>query len=332
MQKITASDVAEKAGVSKWTVSRAFTEGAYISPSARERVLKAAQDLGYRPNLLARSLTKKRSQIVGLVVDELDNPNLMTVLNEVTHQLQCQGYMSMILNISGEHSHGSALSLADQFQVDGLIFLGTVLSEELVRLALEIRHIPLIVMCRYCENPGIQVVATDDIAAGAEIADVFIGEGYQRIGYMGGPSNSSTHLLRFNGFRDRLNPHGLAVSDVLKAEHFCRENGLAVLRQYLDRTPAQQRMEALFCENDVLAIGAMDALYERGEQGSIAIIGFDGTDQAASPRYQLSTYRQPLSQLVSESIRRLSDDGKSDPDCFLATGQLILRSSHIRTR
>ena len=89
--KVTASDVALLAGVSKWTVSRAFTSGASISPASLKRVKKAAQELGYRPNLLARSLTQKRSNIVGLVVDEFTNPNILLVLNEVTSQLQRKG-------------------------------------------------------------------------------------------------------------------------------------------------------------------------------------------------------------------------------------------------
>ena len=126
-RKVTASDVAEKAGVSKWTVSRAFTSGAYISPDSRKRVMKVAEQLGYRPNLLARSLTKKRSNMVGLVVDEFTNLNILPVLNEVTRQLQRKGYSTMLLNINADHGYKPALLLADQFQVDGVIFLGATL-------------------------------------------------------------------------------------------------------------------------------------------------------------------------------------------------------------
>lgn len=328
-RKVTASDVAERAGVSKWTVSRAFTQGASISPNALARVLKAADELGYKPNLLARSLSKRRTNMVGLVVDELDNPNIFLVLDEMTRQLQRRGYMSMLLNITAEHSYGSALSLADQFQVDGLIFLGTVLTDELVRLAQEIRHIPLIVMYRNSDNPDIQVVSTDGHRAGREIANLFVEQGFRRIGYMLGPSSESTQLKRLDGFRDGLGEHGLSVCTILPAGHYRRDCGFVALNHYLDSTPEQDRIEALFCENDILAIGALDALRKRRETVQLAMVGFDDIELAASPSYELTTYRQPLKPLVDEAIRRLMA-GEASVRQMLIPGQLVLRSSHLR--
>ncbi|MBB3190285.1 LacI family DNA-binding transcriptional regulator [Halomonas cerina] len=329
-QRVTASDVAERAGVSKWTVSRAFTEGASVSPQARERVLAAAAELGYRPNLLARGLTKHRTQIVGLVVDEMDNPNLLSLINTTTSQLQRQGYLAMLLNISSEHDHGAAISLADQFQVDGLIFLGTVLTDELVHLAQQIRHIPLVVLYRNSDNPNIQVVSTDGYRAGREIAGLLLEQEYRRIGYMTGPVSGSTRLSRLDGFRDGLAEQGLAVDEVLEAGHYRRECGFRALEHYLATTAPAERLEALFCENDILAIGALDALKARGESGSMGIVGFDDIKQAASPAYALTTYRQPLESLVNEAIRRIRFD-EAQPRRHLLPGELIQRDSHRRT-
>ncbi|WP_243662589.1 LacI family DNA-binding transcriptional regulator [Plasticicumulans lactativorans] len=328
-RKVTASDVAKRAGVSKWTVSRAFTEGASISPEAQERVLQVAAELGYRPNLLARSLTKKRTGIVGLVVDELENPNLFPILNEVTNQLQRKGYMSMLLNITSEHSDGSTLSLADQFQVDGLIFLGTLLNDELVQLAQDIRHIPLIVLYRNCDYPNIQVVATDGYRAGRDIAGLFIEQRFRRIGYMLGPFSQSTQLKRLEGFRDGLKEQGLEVEVILEARHYQRDCGFQALARYLDLTAPDARIEALFCENDILAIGALDALRARSDAIRMGVVGFDDIELAASPCYDLTTYRQPLELLVPEAIRRLTAEGEPAPK-FLAPGQLVRRSSHLR--
>jgi len=298
-RKVIASDVAERAGVSKWTVSRAFTEGASISARARERVLEAAQALGYKPNLRARSLTKRRTQMVGLVIDELANPNLFLVFDEVTRQLQRRGYMSMLLNISAEHSIGTALSLADPFQADALIFLGTVLTDELIEMAQDIRHIPFIVPYRNSDVPNIQVVSTDGYRAGQEIAGLFLEQGYGRVGYMRGPASESTQLKRLDGFRDTMSSRGCQVEAVLEAWHYRRDCGFETMRRYLVTVPEQDRFEAIFCENDILAIGALDALKMRGDEDSIAMIGFDDIDQAGSPLYDLTTYRQPLETLVS---------------------------------
>ncbi|ANG63805.1 LacI family transcriptional regulator [Marinobacterium aestuarii] len=327
-RKVTATDVAERAGVSKWTVSRAFTDGASISPRALERVLGAAEALGYKPNLLARSLSKKRTNMVGLVVDEMENPNLLQVLNEVSGQLQRRGYMPMLLNITSEYSYKSALTLADQFQIDGLIFLGTVLTDELVRLAQDIRHIPLIVLYRNSDNPGIQVVSTDGYRAGHEIAMLLADQGYQRIGYMAGPVSESTQLQRVDGFEAGLRERGLVLSTVLDAGHYARENGYKSLNRYLDSVAPDTRLEALFCENDILAIGALDALRSRAEAIPLAVVGFDDIELAASPSYGLTTYHQPLQQLVDEAIRRLGA-GDSAVRQLLLPGQLVLRSSHL---
>lgn len=175
---------------------------------AREDVLKAAAELGYRPNLLARSLTTRRTNIVGLVVDEMENPNILQVLDGVTKRLQRRGYMSMLLNIATDDSHHSALSLADQFQVDGLIFLGTLLNDELLQAAQEIRNIPLIVLYRNSDNPNIHVVTTDGYQAGIEIACLFAEQGYRRIGYMSGPHSESTQLKRAGGISRRTGGQG----------------------------------------------------------------------------------------------------------------------------
>ena len=327
-RKVTASDVAEKAGVSKWTVSRAFTSGAYISPDSRKRVMKVAEQLGYRPNLLARSLTKKRSNMVGLVVDEFTNLNILPVLNEVTRQLQRKGYSTMLLNINADHGYKPALLLADQFQVDGVIFLGATLPDEFVHLIKEIRHIPLIVLYRDSKIPGVQVLSTDDYLAGEQIATLLLEQGYKRLGYMAGPPSGSTQLKRVDGFSAALAEHGLELELRLDAGSYQRQRGYEVLMDYLGRSQAEDRVDAIFCENDNLAIGALDALREFG-RADLAIVGFDDIELAASASYNLTTYRQPFERLATEAITRL-ERGDTEGSWFVAPGQLVLRRSHLK--
>jgi len=200
-RKATASDVAARAGVSKWTVSRAVTDGASISPQAMLRVQTAARELGDRPNHLARSLAKKSTRITGLVADELKNPHIFTLLDEVTRHLQSRGYMALLLNITSENDYESVLTLADQMQVDGLLFLGTLLNDRLITLAQDIHHIPLVVLYRYSESPYIQVLATNGYQAGKEIGELLLAQGHQRMGYLAGPVSESTQLRRLHGFR-----------------------------------------------------------------------------------------------------------------------------------
>jgi DNA-binding LacI/PurR family transcriptional regulator len=330
-KKVTASDVAKRAGVSKWTVSRAFTDGASIAPKVRDHIRGLAAEMGYSPNLLARSLSTRSTGLIALVADELGNPNQLYALNEATRQLQAKGLSTLLLNISPEYRPAMALRLADQFQVDGIMFLGTTLTHELIELAQRIRHIPLVVVMRNSGQADIPFVSTDGYAAGAEIADLFLAQGYKRIGYMAGPMSERTELRRMEGFRDRLAACGTPLTTVLETAHYRREQGMQALQRYLISTPREARLEALFCENDILAIGAQDALVAANAQRKIAIVGFDDIEIASSPSYELTTFRQPVDFLVGEAIRLIVDPQSARASATMAPGSLVLRASHRRS-
>lgn len=329
-RKATASDVAELAGVSKWTVSRAFTDGASISAKALARVQQAAQQLGYRPNLQARGLAKKSSQLIGVVVDEMQNPNLLLLLDEATRQLQRKGYTALLLNISAEGSEEAVLTLADQLQVDGLLFLGTLLSDRLIALARDIHRIPLVQLCRNDANPYIQVINTDGYQAGRQTAALLHQEGYQKFGYIKGPDTESTQLLRYEGYCDRLRELGVKPQNImlLKANHYDRASGFRALSDHLAQTSQAQWLDALFCENDILAIGALDALAAFAPAWQTGIVGYDDIELASSPRYQLTTHAQPLRAMLQDAVRRLTSGPAPEPVSH--QDLLRLRQSHRR--
>ncbi|HCB1497700.1 TPA: LacI family DNA-binding transcriptional regulator [Klebsiella michiganensis] len=324
-QKATASDVALLAGVSKWTVSRAFTPGASIQAKTREDVMKAANILGYRPNLLARSLTQKQTHIIGVAVDELRNPNMVLLLNEVTRQLQNRGYMALVINVADQESNRTAMALAYQLQVDGILFMATVLTPELIAIATEIHRVPLVQIGRNTENPEIQVVNIDGWLAGKQIAELLLGQGHRTFGYMKGPDTASHHLLRMEGYQAALEKGGYRLDTLLVAGQYLRTRGYAVMSDYLDATPEAERVDALFCENDILAIGALQALRERDL--TMSIVGFDNIDEAAAPEWQLTTYDQRRERLVEEALNRLIDATEGLPAAW-RTGELIVRQSH----
>ncbi|MAY72904.1 MAG: LacI family transcriptional regulator [Halomonas sp.] len=326
-RKVTSAQVAERAGVSKWTVSRAFTPGASISENARQRVMEAAEALGYRPNLLARSLTTRRTQLIGVVVDQFANPHTQAMLNAATLALQQRGQLSILLNISPPVRSGELLDIAERFQVDGLLFLGTVLSEDIVRFATERQHVPLVQLFRTTEVDGVQIVAIQEHAAGAEIARLLLGEGHRRLGYLAGPDSGRSRLPRLDGYRQTLEDHGLALAATLTATDYRHALGYQAMHDYLQRTPAQQRLDALFCENDILAIGALDALHQAGLDGQLAIVGFDDIELAASPRYRLTSYQPNLDAVVDSAITHLLDR-RIPGDPTLLPGRLVVRDSH----
>lgn len=139
------------------------------------------------------------------------------------------------------------------------------------------------VIGRSASVADIPFVTTDGYAAGIEIAELFVEQGYRRVGYMAGHASERTELRRFDGYRPGLQVHGLDVSAVIETTRYRREQGLQALMRYLAATPREQRIEALFCENDILAIGALEALRATGAPQRVALVGFDDIEMAAAP-------------------------------------------------
>jgi LacI family transcriptional regulator len=211
------------------------------------------------------------------------------------------------------------------------MFMGTTLREQLIELAQKIRHIPLVVLMRNSDQIDIPCVTTDGHAAGAEIADILLDQGHVRIGYLAGPVSERTELRRLEGFRSRLQARGSALAVVLSASHYRRDEALRAFESYLQAVPREQRVEAIFCENDILAIGVLDALERTGLRRRIAVMGFDDIDLAASPHFELSTFRQPVDLLVQEAVRRvLHPQQQAGARSLMVPGMLVLRGSHRR--
>lgn len=329
VQKATASDVAKLVGVSKWTVLRAFKPGASIAPRVREEVLVAAKKLGFRPNLLARGLKGRKTQIIGVVADEFGNPHTFKMLNEVTRQLHERGYMVLLLNVDSCENYRSVVQMAGQMQVDALIFLATIISDELIVTAEELHHIPSIHVCRNTNSADVEVVNIDGFQAGAKLGQLLIEQGYQRFGYLKGPDTSSEHLHRVEGYQSSLQAMNKALDVVLVAGHYDRELAYNALINYLQHTPAEKRIDALFCENDVLALGAMQATKDFDPSVHIGVVGFDNIDEARSSTWKLTTWDQRCDLQIAEAINRLIDNTPDENGAW-KKGELCLRQSHIK--
>lgn len=329
VHKATASDVAERVGVSKWTVLRAFKPGASIAPQVREEVLAAAKQLGFRPNLLARGLKGKRTQIIGVVADEFANPHTFKMLNEVTRQLNERGYMILLLNVDSGENYRSVVQMAGQMQVDGLIYLATILNDELIVATEELHHIPSIHVCRNTDSAVIEMVNNEGFNAAATLGQLLVDQGYQRFGYLQGPDTSSAHLHRLEGYTSTLAKNDKIVEVLLVAGHYDRELAYNAVSNYLQATPATQRIDALFCENDVLAFGALQAIRDFDLTLHIGVVGFDDIDEARSSTWQLTTWNQRCDLQIAEAISRLLDN-ESDLEGVWNKGELCLRQSHIK--
>jgi DNA-binding LacI/PurR family transcriptional regulator len=295
--------VAKLAGVSQATVSRVFTVGARVSTERRSRVLSAAKKLGYRPNVLARSLTRQSTNIIGIVMFRFTNPFYASLLKEFSRRLQAKGYWTLLLNSEGDEVADIALPTALQYQVDGIIITSATLSSTLAEECDRIGT-PVVLFNRYSTDSKVNAVCGDNFGAGRMVADALIDAGYTRFAYITGEENTSTSRDRERGFRERLRERRFEL-DLRDVGNFIYEDGYAAANRLLRRT---DRPDAIFCANDLTAMAVFDVA--TGELGirvpeELSIVGYDDISMASWPRYQLTTVCQPLEEMVAATIESL---------------------------
>lgn len=328
-KRATAKEVAEAAGVSKWTVIRAFTEGASITEESKRRVLEAAAALNYTPNLLARSLATNSTHQVAVFVDDFANPQKLPFLEALTERLQAEGLVAMLININSHFDHVHALLNADQRQVDAIILLGTAFrSETLSDRRLGRGTPPMFVLARDSQIEGVPAVVCDAELALRDIVDHLFERGYRRPGFMAGANVLSTALRRRQHFIDFWNRKRVKDIAVISAERYSAEAGAVAIRDYLERTAPEDRVDVLMCENDILALGAMDEL--RGKFGlrvpeDMALVGFDNYELGGASAYGLTTYEQPKDEMARVIVGMVT--GQQQPETVTLSGRLVIRNS-----
>lgn len=329
---VTSIDVARLANVSQSAVSRTFTPGASVSEATRDKVMEAARKLGYRPNAHARSLTTKRSRIIGLVLSHLENLFYPLALEKLARRMQDDGY-HVLLFVADHESSDDLVQEILQYHVDGIVLAATTLSSGLAQRCAD-AAIPVVLFNRVMA-PGmpspVSSVRSDNMAGGRTVARHLAEAGHRRIAYIAGQEESSTNLERERGFREGLAERGLRIW-ARGVGNFDYEQARSVTRELFAR-PAD-RPDAVFVASDHMAFAVMDTLrFELGLRvpEDVAVVGFDNVPQAAWPSYALTTVEQPLGPMVEATAdllnRHLSDDGRSRNENVVVPGQLVLRGS-----
>jgi len=328
-KRATAKEVAEAAGVSKWTVIRAFTPGASITDASRQKVLQAAETLNYSPNLLARSLATNTTHQVAVFVDDFANPHKLPVLELLSERLQAEGLLTVLININRHFDHVHALINAGQRQFDAVILFGTAFREEtLGDRGLEPGFPPMFVLARGSQIPGVPAIACDAERALGEIVDYLFDKGYRRPGFMTGARTLSTALGRRHHYANFWRRKGIEGVVELAAGRYSAEAGAEAARAYLNSSSPASRIDVLMCENDILALGAMDVV--RSEFGlrvpeDLAVVGFDNIEPGGFPAYGLTSYEQPNEKMVDIMVAMIT--GKRAAKMMLLPGRLVPRSS-----
>jgi len=303
MSRITSLEVAKRAGVSQSAVSRVFTPGASASRQTVQKVQKAAKELGYRPNMMARAMITGKSRIIGLVVAYLDNQFYPLALQLLSNALQKKGYHILVFTAS--NSQGAAEEVMQElldYQVDGIITASVGMTNDLAaRCAMA--GIPVVMFNRGQEGGDISAVTSANKAGGRAVAEFLLSCGHKQIAHISGWSGSSTGQDRKAGFCEVLNAHGMQPQVV--DGMFDRDTACAATRTLMDRgTPP----DAIFVGNDHMAFAVLDTL--RHTLGvrvpeEVAVIGYDDVPLAAWPSYDLTTMRQPINRMIEATVDTL---------------------------
>lgn len=298
---VTARQVAGRAGVSISAVSRTYTAGASVAPETRRKILDASRELGYQPNVMARSLMTGRTELIGLVSNNFDNPAFMQIFDLFTRGLQDNGLRPLLVNLSANAHPQEAVDMLRQYSVDGVIVASSTVSPQFVSGCLA-ANIPLV----HAFGKGISklrypIVSADNVQGGKLAGETLLKHGYTHIAFLGGPQAASSTRDRLKGFRDGLKAHGLAPLLEEFAPAYSHEDG----RELMLRLLQSKGLDAVFCGDDILAMGALDACKEQGVSvpQDIGILGFNDISMASWASYNLSTIRQPIADIIIDAVQ-----------------------------
>ena len=300
IRRPTAKEVAKLAGVSISAVSRTFTAGASVSAATREKVLVATRSLGYRPNALARSLMTKRTELIALISNNFDNPLFMEVFDLFTRRLQQRGRRPLLANLAGGTRTDDALDMLLKYSVDGVIVASSTLPQSFTAECAAAGMPVVQAFGRPVGKRAGNIVGADNHQGGRLAGEMLLAHGYRNIAFLGGPEGATSTVDRIKGLRASLGEAGIEPAVVIYGHSYCHEAGFTWMRQLLGRGG----IDAVFCGDDVLAMGALDACQKLGMRvpQDIGVMGFNDMAMAAWPAYNLTTIRQPVSDIITMAV------------------------------
>ncbi len=293
---VTIKDVAKKLGISYSSVSRALNGKPGVSGATRSQIQKAAEEMGYQPNFLARSLVNRTTKTIGVIVPDISNPFFCAIVTGITEAAAEKKYDVLLCvsnwDIAKEMEYITTLK---NKQVDGLILKPSSDKEKDLYNDIEL---PLLFLESWFSGSGGSIVEVDNKKGGYLAAEHLIQCGYKHIGIICGRVGSFSSSQRLEGYSSALQEYGLKVKDSLisKGNPFTVSGGFKATEKLLKNN---KNLDAIFAANDMMALGAMQLLNEKGilVPDQMGIIGFDDITYAALPQIMLSTINQPKEEM-----------------------------------
>ncbi len=325
--KVTSGDVAKLAQVSQSAVSRSFSQDASVSADTRAKVLKAARKLGYRPNVIARAMISGRSRLIAVLVAYLDNQFYPIVIEQLSRALQERGF-HVLLFMTDTGNQDSVVQQMMGYQVEGIVMASAELSSTLARECAQ-TGIPVVLFNRYAPSSPASSVTSDNIEGGRLLAHFLVEGGHKRIAFIAGSEDSSTNRDREAGFYRGLAESGHTVW-ARAVGHYSFEGAAEATRQLC---ASKIKPDAIFVANDHMAFSVMDVLRNELKlriPNDISIVGYDDVPEASWGGYNLTTIKQPSSQMIDATISILMEQIERESVSRRAAvlpAELIIRQS-----
>lgn len=325
---VTSREVARMAGVSQATVSRVLRNTDTVSEGTRRRVTAALVATGYQPNLAARAMRTRRTGTIGVILADLFNPFYPEILQSISRSLASRQLRMVVWDSEGPGEQG-AIDAVDQRLVDGLIFTTATPDSAALKAAVG-RRAPVVLVNRTVDGLGCDQVESNNAATGDVIARYLAAHGHRRAGLITAGVNASTARDRAAGFLAGAAAVGLDVGRRHIVDGgFSHAGGAAGMQTLLRLT---QPPTAVFCVNDLSALGAIDGARSAGVEvpRDVWVVGYDDIDLASWASYGLTTARQPLdhmSEAAAELLATRLDDPHAEPVRRRFVSELIVRTS-----
>ncbi|WP_394561088.1 LacI family DNA-binding transcriptional regulator [Aquipseudomonas alcaligenes] len=327
--RVTARDLAERLGVATSTVTRAFDTQSRISANLRRRILALAEQLGYRPSAIARSLNRRRTGIVALVMGDMGNPFYPETLEGFSLQLRQTGRQLLLFVVPPGGDADELMPQLLQYQVDAIVVTAAKLSSHMSELCGR-QGVPLVFMNRRTEDATVWSVCCDNEHMGNVVAEYLVSKGRRSCAFVSGDPDISTTADRLLGFERGLAAHGQNLVACMPGGYTYEGGRTAAAHLF---AAGQPTIDAVFCANDAMALGVLSYLRLNTSlrvPQDVAVVGFDDIRAAAYPENGLSTVRQPVDEMIACAIRLL-DAGRPEGGIGKALseipGRLVLRAS-----
>lgn len=326
----TIKDVAERVGASTATVSHVLNSTRFVSQELRQRVLEAIQSLNYQPNAIARSLVKKRTHTIGIIISDILNPFYTAIVRGIEDVTYQSGYNVVLCNTDEDPEKETLyIRILLEKRVDGLI-LSSAFQEGVHPYLEQLKTIPLLTVVRKIRGLVCDAVMGDNTSGGYKAVEHLLGLGHRRIGIICGPPGLSTGAERLEGCKRAMGDHGLAVDRLLvRFGDFKKESGHALAKEILKAKPPPT---AIFVMNNRMAVGALQALKESGVRipEDVSLVSFDDMEWYSFLNHPLTTIDQSPYQMgkaAGETLLQRISGKRKRPKRILSPSRLIVRES-----